>query len=121
MQNVFLIDDSMFIITQLSQILKKGGYAVTGYATNGDDAINDFSQKKDGIDIVTLDITMPGKNGIEVLRAIKKIKPEVKVLIVSAIGKKETVMDARNLGAEWYLIKPLSREKVLERFKTLAG
>ena len=119
MAKVFLIDDSMFIITQLSQILKKGGHSITGYATNGDEAVSLFREKMDEIDIVTLDITMPGRNGIEVLRSIKKDKPEVKVLIVSAIGKKETVMDARNLGAEGYLIKPLSREKVLERFTSL--
>jgi len=119
MANVFLIDDSMFIITQLTQILQKEGHTIVGYAINGDEAVSAFEKSATEIEIVTLDITMPGQGGIEVLRAIKKIKPDVKALIVSAIGKKETVMDARNLGAEGYLIKPLSREKVLERLTTL--
>lgn len=119
MKRFFLVDDSMFIITQLSQILTGAGYEVVGYATNGDEAVKFFAERADAIDIVTLDVTMPGLDGIAVLREIKAVKPAVRVMIVSAIGKKDTVLDAKNLGAEGYLIKPLSREKVLARVAAL--
>ena len=119
MSRFFIIDDSMFIVTQLTQILQKGGYQVIDYAADGKEAVARFGELSDSIDVVTLDITLPGMDGVEVLRRIKAIKPEVIVVIVSAIGKQQLVMETRQCGADGFIIKPLSKEKVLERVSAL--
>ena len=121
MGRFFIIDDSMFIVTQLTQILQKGGFTVVDYAVDGKEAVAKFSELADSIDIVTLDITLPGMDGVEVLRRIKAIKPGVIVVIVSAIGKQQLVLETRKCGAEGFIIKPLSKEKVLERVSALCG
>jgi len=119
MKKVFIVDDSMFIITQLKQILEKGGYEIIGHAVDGQQAIDSYSKIATQVDIVTLDITMPGLDGISALKEMRSINPETKFVIISAIGKKQTVLETRKLGADGYIIKPLSTDKVLKRFKDL--
>lgn len=119
MKSVFLVDDSMFIITQLGQILEKGGYRVIDYAVSGKEALEKFSRLAQEIDIVTLDITMPDHDGIVLLRKMRDIKPETQFIMISAIGKKQAVLESRELGATGYIIKPLTRDKVLERMRQL--
>jgi two-component system, chemotaxis family, chemotaxis protein CheY len=109
----------MFIVTQLTQILQKGGYQVVDYAVDGKQAVEKFSALANSIDVVTLDITLPGQDGVAVLQQLKSIKPGVIVVIVSAIGKQDLVLETRRLGADGYIIKPLSREKVLDRIAAL--
>lgn len=118
--NIFIVDDSMFIVTQLKQILEKGGHQVCGYANRGEDALQKMHLHKEKLDLVTIDITMPGNDGIWVLEQIKQQFPGIMCCIISAIGKKETVLTSRKLGAEGYIIKPLSTEKVLGRLQQLS-
>ena len=115
MARVLIVDDSSFILTQLSQILVKGGHSVAGTAADGEQAMAFLAGNSAAVDIVTLDVTMPGAGGIEVLRLIRTSYPHIACLVVTGIGKKETVIETRELGAAGYLIKPLSSAKVLAR------
>ncbi|MCK5268545.1 MAG: response regulator [Spirochaetes bacterium] len=119
MKNFLIVDDSLFVVTQLSQILKKGGYNVVGHASNGEDAIKKLRQKSKKIDIVTLDISMPRMDGITALKKMRDIKPGIKFIIISAIAKVDTVKQTKSLGADGYIVKPLSSSKVLERLKEI--
>ena len=69
------------------------------------------------MDLVTLDITMPKKDGLQVLREVIEFDKEAKIIMISAIGKQGFVKEALLLGAKNYIVKPLNREKVLERLK----
>lgn len=115
MARVLIVDDSSFILTQMSQILIKGGHTVAGTAADGDQALAFLAGHSAAVDIVTLDVTMPGASGIEVLRRIAGSWPHIACLVVTGIGKKETVIESRELGAAGYLIKPLSSAKVLAK------
>jgi len=112
---VLIVDDSQFIIKHLSQIFMSRDFEVAGTADNGKKGVELFSTMHQDIDLVTLDITMPEMDGLEALKKIKEIDPNATVIMVTAIGTAESVKEAIKLGAKGYIVKPLDREKVIER------
>jgi two-component system chemotaxis response regulator CheY len=112
---VLIIDDSQFIIKHLSQIFMSRDFEIIGTADNGKTGVELFKELHDKTDIVTLDITMPEMDGLEALKLIKTIDQNVAVIMVTAIGTAEAVKEAIKLGAKGYIVKPLDREKVIER------
>lgn len=115
--NVLIVDDSMFIVKQLTQILASEKFNVVSYASDGEEGVDKFKEFKDTIDFVTMDITMPKKDGLQALKEIIELDPTAKVIMVSAIGKQSYVKESLLLGAKNYIVKPLNREKVLERIR----
>jgi len=115
MASILIVDDSAFVTTQLTQILVKGGHTVSAALPGGDEAIAFLEENAGSINLVTLDITMPGTSGIDTLRHIRMHWPGILCVVVSGIGKKETVLETRELGAAGYIVKPLSRERVLSK------
>ncbi len=112
---VLIIDDSQFIIKHLSQIFMSRDFEIIGTADNGKVGVDLFKEVHDKTDIVTLDITMPEMDGLEALKQIKSIDQNAVVIMVTAIGTAEAVKEAIKLGAKGYIVKPLDREKVIER------
>lgn len=112
---VLLIDDSMFVRKQLAQILTSEGFEIIGEAADGVEGVEKFKELTPGVDLVTLDITMPRMDGITALEKIIEFDPEAKIVMVSALGKEDLVKKALVTGAKNFVIKPLDRKKVLER------
>lgn len=112
---VLIVDDSMFIEKQISQILTSSGFRIVASASNGQDALKQYQAHKDNIDCVTMDITMPGMDGLTALSHLVAFDPDVKVIMISAIGKDDLVKKALLSGARNYIVKPLDRKKVLDR------
>ena len=84
-------------------------------AVNGADAVRKFVE--DRPDVVTLDITMPEMGGLEALRRIKETDPSAKVIIVSAMGQQQIMVEALDSGAVDFIVKPFQPTKVLEAVK----
>jgi two-component system chemotaxis response regulator CheY len=95
----------------LRQILSQGGHQVVGEAGDGVDALLQYIKLKP--DIVTMDITMPKEDGIAALKKIMAQDADAKVIMVTANGKREKVLDALNNGALNYITKPFSKQNVL--------
>ena len=95
----------------MGDIFSDGGFEVVGEAGTGEEAIVQYDKLKP--DLVTLDIVMPGMGGIEALKRIREKHPESKILIVSAIGQQQLVVEAINLGAAEFIVKPFQDEKVV--------
>ena len=112
---VLVVDDSMFIAKQITQYLTSEGFEIVGTATDGGDAVEKYKELSPGIDLVTMDITMPKVDGISALEQILDFDKDARVIMVSALGKQDLVKKALLLGAKNYIVKPLDREKVLER------
>ena len=112
---VLVIDDSQFIIKHLSQIFLSRDFEVIGTADNGKAGVELYKKLSPGIDLVTLDITMPEMDGLEALKQIREFDPNAIIIMVTAIGTAESVKEAIKLGAKGYIVKPLDREKVIER------
>ena len=112
---VLIVDDSMFVTKQISQILSSEGFDVVGIATNGEEGVDKYKELFPNVDIVTMDITMPKMDGVTALEKIIEFDKEARIIMISALGKQDLVKKSLMLGAKNYIVKPLDRQKVLER------
>ena len=112
MKNVLIVDDSRTSRRILKDILERAGYNIVGEAINGKEGVEFYAKLLP--DIVTMDITMPEMDGIEALRQIKKDFPDSKVVMITAAGQKDKMMEAVKLGAAEFVAKPFVEETVLE-------
>jgi two-component system chemotaxis response regulator CheY len=112
---VLIVDDSMFVAKQLSQILSSAGFDIAATATNGEEGLEKYKELHPNVDLVTMDITMPKMDGITALEKIMAFDAKAAVIMISALGKNDLVKKALLLGAKNYIVKPLDRKKVLER------
>ena len=112
---VLVVDDSIFVAKQLSQILSSEGYEIVATAEDGKEGVDKYKELCPNFDLVTMDITMPKMDGITALEHIMAFDKNAKVVMVSALGKEELVKKSLLLGAKNYIVKPLDRKKVLER------
>lgn len=115
MYKILVVDDSIFVTKQISQILTSEGYEVVATASDGFDGVEKYKELCPNVDLVTMDITMPKKDGLTALEEIMEFDKNAKVIMISALGKEELVKKALLLGAKNYIVKPLDRKKVLER------
>jgi len=97
--------------TILREIVEKGGFQVAGEASNGNEAVHQFVDKKP--DIVLLDITMPEKDGLAALKEIKRLDHRAKVIMCSAMGQQKYIIRAIQLGAYDFIVKPFTEERVV--------
>lgn len=111
MKKVLIVDDAAFMRMAIRSILVKNNYEVVGEAENGVNAVSKYKELKP--DIVTMDITMPDMSGIEVLKSIMQIDSNAKVVMVSAMGQQEMVMEAIMAGAKSFIVKPFKEAHVI--------
>ena len=111
---ILLADDEVTFRETLAKVLREEGMAVTAVG-DGMDAINAIMKQPYAVAI--LDIQMPGADGIKVLREIMKIRPEVRVIMVTAYGTVEMAVEAIKLGACDYVMKPVMFEDILTKIR----
>ena len=112
---ILIVDDAMFMRMMLKDILSKNGYEVVGEAANGKEAIDKYIELRP--DLVLLDITMPEMDGIEALKKIKIIEPKAKIIMCSAMGQQNMVIEAIQNGALDFIVKPFQQNRVLESLR----
>src|SRR3954469_22070486 len=105
-RTVLIVDDIAFVRKTLREIFTQAHYEVIGEAADGAEAIEMYAQHAP--DLVTMDIVMPKMSGIEATKKIIRMKKEARIIIISAMGQENLVMEAINVGARDYIIKPFS-------------
>ncbi|RBP46785.1 chemotaxis protein CheY [Garciella nitratireducens] len=118
-KRVLVVDDAVFMRMMIKDILVKNEFEVVGEAANGAEAVEKYKELKP--DIVTMDITMPEMDGIEAVKEIRKIDPNAKIIMCSAMGQQAMVMDAIQAGAKDFIVKPFQGERVLEALNKALG
>ena len=119
MATVLVVDDAAFMRMMLKDILTKGGYDVVGEAADGNEAVAKYNELKP--DLVTLDITMPNKDGLLALKEIRAIDPNATCIMCSAMGQQAMVIDAIQAGAKDFVVKPFQPDRVLESIHKVLG
>ena len=111
-KRVMVVDDSRIQEVQIRNLLDESNYEVTAYCRNGEEALATYGEIMP--DVVTMDIIMPGMDGLETTSALLEEYPDARVVMVSSLAYDETFDEANEIGARGFLDKPFSREQLLE-------
>lgn len=111
MARIMIADDAEFMRLVLKKMMEKGGHEVIGEADNGRDAVYLYTMLHP--DLITLDITMPFMSGLDAAEKIKEDHPDARILMVSAMGTKDSRERAQSIGVKGFIIKPFQEEQVL--------
>ena len=124
-QHILVVDDEKNIRLTVTQALTSAGYQLSS-AANGEEALKQLAEQEFGL--ILLDLRLPGMDGLEVLRQVVKIRPDIKVVIISAHGTIDNAVEAMKLGAIDFLQKPFTPQelrdfvsRVLDRSKIEAA
>jgi len=115
-RRILVVDDSSFTRKRIIQILKSGGHEIIGEAKDGAEAVEIFKKHKPNL--ITMDVTMRGKDGITAAKEILALNPEANIIFVSMLEDERHRDDMENLGAVGYVNKKNFRD-VLELIETI--
>ncbi|MCI8645640.1 MAG: response regulator [Firmicutes bacterium] len=118
-KNVLIVDDSIFIYEEIKYILADTDYRVVGYAKDGAQALKMYEELKP--DVVTMDIVMPGANGIEISQEIMERWKDAKIIVISSLAYDKTMEKAEAAGVCDFLFKPLKREEFIAALDRAVG
>ena len=118
-KRVLVVDDAIFMRNTLKDVFVAAGFEIAGEAQHGLEAVDRYKQLKP--DLVTMDIVMPYKSGIEATRDIVKTDPAAVIVMCSALGQENLVMEAIEAGAADFIIKPFKQDEVLAVVKKVLG
>ena len=110
-----IADDASFMREMIREIIEPEGFEVVAEAADGMDAVEMFKQNQP--DIVTMDIVMPKKSGIEAVKNIVEIDPSAQIVMCSALGQEALVMEALKAGAKDFIVKPFKPDAVLSTLR----
>jgi DNA-binding NtrC family response regulator len=115
---VLLVDDETIFTKNMSKLLKNRGYTVTS-ANSGDAAIRELEQNP--VDVIVLDLKMPGMDGITTLKEIMKLGLFTETLILTGHGSIDSALEAMKLGAHDYLTKPCEIDELVAKIESAWG
>jgi two-component system, chemotaxis family, chemotaxis protein CheY len=111
MKRLLVVDDALFMRKMICGVATEAGWQVVGEAANGAEAVSLYQQHRP--DLVTMDLVMPIMGGLEALRQIRSFDPLAKVVVVTALDQKQSLMESIRDGAIDFIVKPFERERVL--------
>jgi len=114
---IIIADDSKTIRKIMRIQLEEMGHKVVAEAEDGSQALEFYF--KYSPDLITMDMQMPGMNGLEAVTKIKKIDKNVKIIMITAHGQKDLVLSSIKQGVNDYVLKPISSEKLEESIKKI--
>jgi len=108
---ILIADDLSFMRMIQKEILTERGYTIVGEASDGAEAVNKYNELHP--DLVLLDITMPNMNGLEAMRKIFAADPRARVIMCSALGQQNLIVEAIKAGVKDFIVKPFKPERIL--------
>ena len=115
MARILVADDASFMRQMIKEIVESEGHEVVAEASDGVEAIDKY--KAHHPDVVTMDIVMPRRSGIDAVKGILELDGTARVVMCSALGQETLVTEALQAGAKDFIVKPFKPDAVL---KTLA-
>jgi two-component system chemotaxis response regulator CheY len=115
--DVLIADDLKFIKLVLRELVERAGFRVVGEASNGQEAVELYQNERP--DVVLMDITMPKMDGLAALKQILQFDPAARVIMCSALGQQSLIVQALQLGAKDFIVKPFREERVIAAIKKI--
>ncbi len=119
MARILVVDDALMMRNMIRKMAESAGHVVVAEAVNGEQAVELYQKYLP--DLVTMDIIMPGTDGIEALSCIMSYDKNAKVIMVSALGQQHKVIEALEQGAKSYILKPITTEKLITVINQILG
>ncbi len=119
MKRLLIVDDALFMRRLIASVAREAGWDVAGEAGDGAQAVAMYAELKP--DLTTMDLVMPVMGGLEALERIREIDPQARVVVVTAVDQKQSVMDAIRLGALDFVVKPFDRDRMTSLLHKVAG
>lgn len=119
MKRLLIVDDALFMRRLIAGVARDAGWDVAGEAGDGERAVAMYSELKP--DLTTMDLVMPVMGGLEALARIRELDPDARVVVITAVDQKQSVMDAIRLGALDFIVKPFDRDRVASLLRKVAG
>lgn len=116
-RKLMIVDDSPAIHVIIEKAARANGYEVCAHAKNGDEAVKQY--KLTMPDVITMDITMPVKDGLTASKEIFTQYPGAKILMLSAMGDEEIVNEARGIGIAHFIKKPFKGEDIINAINSM--
>ena len=116
MATILVLDDVLDAVTLLQRILGKKGHRVIGF-TEEEEAIDHVRENK--VDVAILDIKLKKISGVEVLAELKKIDPQINVIMLTGYPTLESARESLKLGASEYCVKPIDKDEIEEKVEKL--
>ena len=116
MAKVMVVDDAAFMRLRACKVLQENGHE-TVQAENGLEAVKQYAEHRP--DAVLMDITMPEMDGLAALKEIRKMDPNARVAMVTAMGQQAIVMEALKAGAKDFVLKPFQPDRVLNALQKI--
>lgn len=110
-KRVMIVDDSRIVELQMKKMLENSDYEVVSYCQDGETAIEQYGEVLP--DLVTMDIIMPGMDGLETARAILEKHPDARIIMVSSLAYDDTIEEAKSIGTKTFIYKPFDRDQLL--------
>jgi two-component system chemotaxis response regulator CheY len=117
MARVLIADDASFMRQMIREIIEPEGHEIVGEATNGIEAIDLYKELMP--DLVTMDIVMPKRSGIDAVKTILADHPTACIVMCSALGQETLVMEALSAGARDFIVKPFKPDSVISTIKKI--
>ena len=108
MLKIVVVDDSVMMRNSIKSYVENSGHTVVGEAPSGLLGVDVCREKKP--DLITMDITMPDMDGLEAIETIRKFDKNVNILVVTSHGQEEVIMRSLKVGAQGYILKPITQE-----------
>ena len=118
-KKLMVVDDSRMMELQICKLLEDTDYEVAAYCENGEEAIARYEEVRP--DIVTMDIIMPGIDGLEAAQIIAEAHPDARIIMISSLAYEDTLQEAEAVGAKLFLYKPIDRENLLDALEQVMG
>ncbi|HTX03246.1 MAG TPA: response regulator [Candidatus Acidoferrales bacterium] len=109
---VLVVDDAVVMRMMIKDILSRNGFEVVGEAQNGAEAVEKYKDLRP--DVVTMDMIMPGVDGISAVKQIVAVDPDAKILMCTSMGQEALLREAIEAGAKSYITKPFQPAKMVE-------
>ena len=119
MYRLLIVDDAEYVCDLLKDMLDPAKYEVAGTAVDGFDAVGKYKELKP--DLITMDLLMKERDGINAIRDIRELDQDIPILVISALGKGELVDIAMTAGANGYLWKPFTVKNLSDTLESLLG
>ncbi|MFZ4570971.1 MAG: response regulator [Bacteroidales bacterium] len=120
MIDILIVDDHAIVRAGLNTILElEKGFSVTGMAKNTAEALKIISSKK--IDVMVLDVSLPGRSGLEIIKEAKQIQPLLKIIMLSIYPEDRFAIRALKAGASGYLTKEMAPEMIVEAIRKVSS